>query len=131
MKFAYEPQQEDELRLKVGDVLKKVKIVDEGWAEGELNGKRGMFPDNFVEIRPAAEEKPPPPAPLPEERPPPPVPKEGVCVCVCVRACVRACVCACVRACVRVCVRACVCACVCACASANVHTDMHTVYACM
>lgn len=76
VKFDYQPQQDDELALKVGDIVKKVVVVDEGWAEGELNGKRGMFPDNFVEIRPAQEERPPPPVPQPEERPPPPVPKE-------------------------------------------------------
>ena len=26
--------------------------MDEGWCEGMLNGVRGMFPDNFVEIQP-------------------------------------------------------------------------------
>ena len=25
--------------------------MDEGWCEGTLYGKRGMFPDNFVQIR--------------------------------------------------------------------------------
>lgn len=25
--------------------------MDEGWCEGVLNGKKGMFPDNFVKLR--------------------------------------------------------------------------------
>ena len=32
--------------------------MDEGWCEGVLNGKKGMFPDNFVKIREPT--KPPP-----------------------------------------------------------------------
>ncbi|XP_078069007.1 CD2-associated protein isoform X2 [Mustelus asterias] len=40
---------EDELTLKVGDLIKNVrKLEEEGWCEGELNGQRGLFPDNFV-----------------------------------------------------------------------------------
>ena len=27
--------------------------VDHGWCEGTKNGERGMFPDNFVKLRPA------------------------------------------------------------------------------
>ena len=37
--------------------------VDEGWCEGVLNGKKGMFPDNFVQIR---EPTQPPPAAEPD-----------------------------------------------------------------
>ena len=89
--FEYDAQQDDELTLRVGQVLKNVRVVDEGWAEGELFGKVGMFPDNFVEMkkvvpeeRPPApipkEDRPPPPAPK-EERPPPPIAKEGTYIC--------------------------------------------------
>lgn len=28
--------------------------MDDGWCEGELNGARGMFPDNFVHLLPVA-----------------------------------------------------------------------------
>ena len=47
--FSYKPEQEDELTLEVGDIITNITDVDVGWCEGELNGKRGMFPDNFVE----------------------------------------------------------------------------------
>ncbi|XP_061116210.1 SH3 domain-containing protein 21 [Conger conger] len=39
----------DELEVHVGDVVKNVtKATEEGWLEGELRGKRGIFPANFV-----------------------------------------------------------------------------------
>ncbi|XP_056142161.1 SH3 domain-containing protein 21 isoform X2 [Lampris incognitus] len=39
----------DEMTVRTGDVVKKVtKANEEGWLEGELNGKRGIFPANFV-----------------------------------------------------------------------------------
>ena len=66
--FDYDAQQDDELTLRVGQVLKNVRIVGEGWAEGELLGKLGMFPNNFVDMRKAT----------PEDLPPPPVAKEGL-----------------------------------------------------
>uniref|UniRef100_A0A3Q3DDE5 Osteoclast-stimulating factor 1 n=1 Tax=Hippocampus comes TaxID=109280 RepID=A0A3Q3DDE5_HIPCM len=46
--FSYAPQHEDELELKIGDVIEIVAEVEEGWWEGVLNGKSGMFPSNFT-----------------------------------------------------------------------------------
>uniref|UniRef100_A0A8C4PCB4 SH3 domain-containing kinase-binding protein 1 n=1 Tax=Dromaius novaehollandiae TaxID=8790 RepID=A0A8C4PCB4_DRONO len=46
--FSYMPQNEDELELKVGDIIEVVGEVEEGWWEGILNGKTGMFPSNFI-----------------------------------------------------------------------------------
>ncbi|XP_008394694.1 SH3 domain-containing kinase-binding protein 1 isoform X5 [Poecilia reticulata] len=46
--FSYAPQHEDELELKVGDVIEIIAEVEEGWWEGVLNGKIGMFPSNFT-----------------------------------------------------------------------------------
>uniref|UniRef100_A0A3B5MGV0 Osteoclast-stimulating factor 1 n=1 Tax=Xiphophorus couchianus TaxID=32473 RepID=A0A3B5MGV0_9TELE len=46
--FSYAPQHEDELELKVGDVIEIIAEVEEGWWEGTLNGKIGMFPSNFT-----------------------------------------------------------------------------------
>ncbi|XP_034289994.1 SH3 domain-containing kinase-binding protein 1 isoform X2 [Pantherophis guttatus] len=46
--FSYMPQNEDELELKVGDIIEVVGEVEEGWWEGVLNGKTGMFPSNFI-----------------------------------------------------------------------------------
>ena len=41
----------DELSIKVGEIIKDVKRMDGGWWEGSLNGRRGVFPDNFVKVR--------------------------------------------------------------------------------
>ncbi|XP_075903479.1 SH3 domain-containing kinase-binding protein 1 isoform X3 [Nelusetta ayraudi] len=46
--FSYVPQHEDELELKIGDVIEIIAEVEEGWWEGLLNGKTGMFPSNFT-----------------------------------------------------------------------------------
>ncbi|XP_037135174.1 SH3 domain-containing kinase-binding protein 1 isoform X4 [Syngnathus acus] len=46
--FSYVPQHEDELGLKIGDIIEIVAEVEEGWWEGILNGKSGMFPSNFT-----------------------------------------------------------------------------------
>ncbi|XP_026512988.1 SH3 domain-containing protein 21 [Terrapene carolina triunguis] len=48
--FDYEPELQDELQLKRGDVVLVLckETEDEGWWEGECGGKRGLFPDNFV-----------------------------------------------------------------------------------
>ncbi|XP_053390930.1 CD2-associated protein-like, partial [Mercenaria mercenaria] len=50
VEYSYEAEQSDELTLKVGDIIKNVTICEGGWWEGELDGKRGTFPDNFVKI---------------------------------------------------------------------------------
>ncbi|XP_076026950.1 CD2-associated protein isoform X2 [Genypterus blacodes] len=49
VEYEYEALHEDELTLRPGDVIKNVRHIEEdGWMEGDLNGKRGLFPDNFV-----------------------------------------------------------------------------------
>ncbi|KAL4661081.1 CD2-associated protein [Arapaima gigas] len=49
VEYDYEAMHEDELTLRPGDVIRDVrKIEEEGWMEGTLNGRRGLFPDNFV-----------------------------------------------------------------------------------
>jgi len=50
--FTYKAVNEDELNLNVGDVITIIskEIQDVGWWKGELNGKVGVFPDNFVEL---------------------------------------------------------------------------------
>ena len=47
--FSYTAEQEDELSLEVGDIITNIVDGDVGWCQGELNGKKGMFPNNFVE----------------------------------------------------------------------------------
>lgn len=50
MEFEYEAKEEDELSLKVGDILTHVVKQPGGWWEGVNNGKKGVFPDNFVKV---------------------------------------------------------------------------------
>ncbi|XP_056125285.1 CD2-associated protein isoform X1 [Rhinichthys klamathensis goyatoka] len=62
VEYDYEALQEDELTLRLGDVIRNVRRIDEdGWMEGDLNGKRGLFPDNFVKVKkdePKSKEEP-------------------------------------------------------------------------
>lgn len=50
--YDYAAQEPDELTLRKGDVITKIKSTDGGWWEGTLSkdGKRGVFPDNFVKV---------------------------------------------------------------------------------
>ncbi|XP_062533527.1 SH3 domain-containing kinase-binding protein 1 isoform X2 [Armigeres subalbatus] len=52
--FAYAPANEDELRLVEGDVITILSkdLPDKGWWKGELKGRVGVFPDNFVSMLP-------------------------------------------------------------------------------
>lgn len=40
---------DDELSMKVGDIITIEEKEDEDWWRGELHGKVGVFPSNFVE----------------------------------------------------------------------------------
>lgn len=52
VEYEYEALHDDELTLRPGDVIKNVRHIEEdGWMEGDLNGKRGLFPDNFVKVQ--------------------------------------------------------------------------------
>jgi len=46
--YNYEPQHEMDLSLKEGDLVKLLEKHPSGWWEGEINGKMGYFPSNFV-----------------------------------------------------------------------------------
>lgn len=50
--FPYEAANDDELTLKEGDLITLLsrEVPDQGWWRGELRGKVGVFPDNFVEV---------------------------------------------------------------------------------
>ena len=50
VEFDYQAEQPDELSIKKGDIIKNVKQEEDGWMRGKLNGKEGLFPDNFVKI---------------------------------------------------------------------------------
>ncbi len=49
--YSYAPTQPDELPLQIDEVINILdkELEDEGWWKGELNGRVGVFPDNFVE----------------------------------------------------------------------------------
>lgn len=34
----------------MGEIITDVEDADTGWCKGSLNGKIGMFPDNFVKV---------------------------------------------------------------------------------
>ena len=65
--FDYDAENDDELTLKEGDVVKVLDQEEEGWWKGELNGSIGVFPSNFVEIIKGPE----PEAQAPKEPEPP------------------------------------------------------------
>lgn len=52
MTFDYDQENDDELTLRVDDIVTDVDKQEGGWWEGTLNGSRGVFPDNFVEVIP-------------------------------------------------------------------------------
>lgn len=53
--FAYQPVNDDELKLGEGDLVTVLSkdLPDKGWWKGELRGKIGVFPDNFVTLLPS------------------------------------------------------------------------------
>ena len=46
----YDAEEDDELTIRKGDVITNVDKQEGGWWTGELNGKKGLFPDNFVKV---------------------------------------------------------------------------------
>lgn len=50
--YDYKAQNDDELTIKKGDIIIILSkgVEDEGWWKGELNGKIGVFPDNYIEV---------------------------------------------------------------------------------
>ncbi|XP_018318563.1 SH3 domain-containing kinase-binding protein 1-like [Agrilus planipennis] len=52
VKYSYTAEDEDELTLNEGDLVTLISKEgqDPGWWKGELNGKIGVFPDNFVVV---------------------------------------------------------------------------------
>lgn len=50
--YPYTPANDDELELREGEIITILsrELPDKGWLKGELKGKIGVFPDNFVEL---------------------------------------------------------------------------------
>lgn len=57
VRFSYTAEQPDELSLVEGQIVRilEKELEDEGWWKGEIHGKVGVFPDNFVELLPVEE----------------------------------------------------------------------------
>ena len=57
--FDYEARAPDELSFKRRDIITVLDKdeEDEGWYRGEINGKTGLFPNNYVQLidKPAGE----------------------------------------------------------------------------
>lgn len=48
VEFDYQVQYDDELMISVGEIIINIRKEDGGWWEGQINGRRGLFFDNFV-----------------------------------------------------------------------------------
>ncbi|XP_078669492.1 uncharacterized protein LOC144910364 [Branchiostoma floridae x Branchiostoma belcheri] len=59
VKHKYRAKHADELTIHEGDlvIVKNKETRDKGWWQGELGGKIGLFPDNFVEDVPAVKKQ--------------------------------------------------------------------------
>ena len=52
VQYPYISEHDDELDLIEGDLITILckDLEDKGWWKGEINGKTGLFPDNFVQL---------------------------------------------------------------------------------
>merc|ERR1719458_1358915 len=70
--FPYTAQNEDELTLEEGQTIQIIsrEVEDKGWWKGEIDGRTGVFPDNFVKLiveEDKRERKPSRPPPVAQE----------------------------------------------------------------
>lgn len=48
--YDFDPENEGELSLKMGDIVTLVSQIDDNWYEGTIHGQTGYFPVTFVEV---------------------------------------------------------------------------------
>ena len=66
--YTFTAEAENELSIKEGDIVHLIRHVNDKWLEGELDGKVGMFPKDFVQIiQDVVEENNTEPAPVSEQ----------------------------------------------------------------
>ena len=47
--YSYAGQHDDELAFNAGDVITLISKDEEAWWKGEIDGRQGVFPSNYVE----------------------------------------------------------------------------------
>ena len=48
--FDYDAEDDDELSLRKGEIVEVLDQKKDGWWQGSLHGKEGLFPFNFVQL---------------------------------------------------------------------------------
>ena len=48
--YEFKAEYPNELSFKQGQIVHLIKYIDDDWMQGEINGKIGIFPKNFIEI---------------------------------------------------------------------------------
>nr|AAI08894.1 SH3D19 protein [Homo sapiens] len=48
--YDFRGENEDELSFKAGDIITELESVDDDWMSGELMGKSGIFPKNYIQF---------------------------------------------------------------------------------
>ncbi len=48
VQFDYKSDRDDELTLKLGEIVNVIEKRADGWWRGDLNGKVGLFPSTYV-----------------------------------------------------------------------------------
>merc|ERR1712079_45191 len=48
--YDYQAMAEDEISFDPNDMITNIEMIEEGWWLGFCNGRRGLFPANFVEL---------------------------------------------------------------------------------
>lgn len=46
--YTYLPLHDDEMSIKPNDIVNVIRVAEDGWYEGILDGKQGLFPSNYV-----------------------------------------------------------------------------------